>query len=111
MNLFDEILLVLLFILIGGTFNASEIALISLRQSQVERLAATKGVRGRRLAKLVSDPNRFLASVQIGVTFATMLSSAFGAATVVRPVAAPARRHEAGMRPGRPTGSPWSGSP
>jgi putative hemolysin len=86
-GLVGEILLVLLFILIGGTFNASEIALISLRHSQVERLAATRGARGRRLAKLVSDPNRFLASVQIGVTFATMLSSALGAATVSERVA------------------------
>jgi len=97
-TLVGEILLVLAFILIGGTFNASEIALISLRQSQIERLAATKGVRGRRLAKLVSDPNRFLASVQIGVTFATMLSSALGAATVSERVAA--NLEQAGM----PTG-------
>ncbi len=97
-TLVGEILLVLVFILIGGTFNASEIALISLRHSQVERLAATKGVRGRRLAKLVSDPNRFLASVQIGVTFATMLSSALGAATVSERVAA--NLEQAGMPAG-----------
>lgn len=86
-TLLGEIGLVLLFIMIGGTFNASEIALISLRHSQVEQLAATKGVRGRRLALLVSDPNRFLASVQIGVTVATLLSSALGAATVSERVA------------------------
>jgi putative hemolysin len=77
-----DILVVLVFIIIGGVFNAAEVSMISLRQSQVEHLAATKGRNGRRLEKLVSDPTQFLAAVQIGVTVATMLSSAFGAATV-----------------------------
>jgi len=85
--LLEEIGLVALFILIGGCFNAAEISMISLRESQVRHLAATHGVRGRRLEKLVADPNRFLAAVQIGVTVATMLSSAFGAATVSERVA------------------------
>ena len=80
--LLEEIGLVALFILIGGCFNAAEISMISLRESQVRHLAATHGARGRRLERLVADPNRFLAAVQIGVTVATMLSSAFGAATV-----------------------------
>lgn len=101
-SLGGEIALVLLFILIGATFNASEIALVSLRPSQVARLAATRGARGRRLARLVSDPNRFLASVQIGVTVATMLSAAFGAATVSERVGALLER--AGMAAGWATG-------
>src|SRR6195952_5099261 len=82
-----DIGIVLLFILIGGCFNAAEISMISLRDSQVKHLAATRGPRGRRLERLVSDPNRFRAAVQIGVTVATMLSSAFGAATVSERVA------------------------
>jgi len=77
-----DILIVLVFIVIGGIFNAAEVSMISLRQSQVEHLAATRGRNGQRLEKLVSDPTQFLAAVQIGVTVATMLSSAFGAATV-----------------------------
>mgnify|MGYP001064843678 CR=1 FL=1 len=81
-NLGAEIALVLVLIAIGGAFNAAEISLISLRESQVRQLAATRGKRGERLERLVFDPNPFLASVQIGVTFATMLSSAFGAATI-----------------------------
>lgn len=81
-NIGLEIALVAVLILIAGGFNAAEVALISLRASQVRQLAATRGKRGRRLAQLVSDPNRFLAAVQIGVTVATMLSSAFGAATI-----------------------------
>ncbi|MEP6562006.1 MAG: hemolysin family protein [Nakamurella sp.] len=81
-ELIVDILVVLVFIVIGGVFNAAEVSMISLRQSQVEHLSATRGRNGQRLEKLVSDPTQFLAAVQIGVTVATMLSSAFGAATV-----------------------------
>jgi magnesium and cobalt exporter, CNNM family len=74
-----DILLVLAVILIGGFFAAAEMALVSLREGQVRALSR-RGKRGQRTAKLAQDPNRFLASVQIGVTLATLLSGAFGAA-------------------------------
>ena len=74
-----DILLVLAVILIGGFFAAAEMALVSLREGQVRALGR-RGKRGQRTAKLAQDPNRFLASVQIGVTLATLLSGAFGAA-------------------------------
>ncbi len=70
---------VLVFTLIGGFFAAAEIALVSLRDSQVQRIAAERGKRGKRLADLVQDPNRFLAAVQVGVTMAGFLSAGFGA--------------------------------
>ncbi|SDG68028.1 putative hemolysin [Sinosporangium album] len=73
--------IVLLFILIGGFFAAAEMALVSLRESQVRNLAA-RGRGGARVARLARDPNRFLSAVQIGVTVATMLSAAFGAETL-----------------------------
>ncbi|MFI6394607.1 hemolysin family protein [Nonomuraea sp. NPDC050547] len=73
-----NVALVLLFILVGGFFAAAEMAMVSLRESQVRKLAQ-KGRRGERVAKLARDPNRFLSAVQIGVTVATMLSAAFGA--------------------------------
>ena len=74
-----DILLVLAVILIGGFFAAAEMALVSLREGQVRSLSR-RGKRGQRAAKLAQDPNRFLSSVQIGVTLATLLSGAFGAA-------------------------------
>jgi putative hemolysin len=70
--------LVLLFILIGGVFAATEIALVSLRESQLAQLEQ-RGRRGERVASLAGDPNRFLGSVQIGVTVAGFFSAAFGA--------------------------------
>jgi putative hemolysin len=72
------IVLVGFFLLVAGFFSASEIALISLREGQVRSLAQ-RGRRGKKVAELHSDPNRFLAAVQIGVTSAGFLSAAFGA--------------------------------
>ncbi len=74
-----DILLVLVMVLIGGFFAAAEMALVSLREGQVRSLSR-RGKRGQRAARLAQDPNRFLSSVQIGVTVATLLSGAFGAA-------------------------------
>jgi putative hemolysin len=74
-----NLLVVLVFTLIGGFFAAAEIALVSLRESQVQRIVAERGKRGQRLAELVEDPNRFLAAVQVGVTMAGFLSAGFGA--------------------------------
>jgi putative hemolysin len=72
---------VALLILVEAVFVAAEISLVSLRDSQVDALAEASA-RGRRVAHLLSDPNRFLASVQIGVTLTALLSSAFGAITL-----------------------------
>jgi putative hemolysin len=81
-----DALLVLAFVLLGGCFAAAEIALVSLRESQVKALQE-RGPRGERLARLVADPNRFLAAVQVGVTLAGFFSAAFGAATLAEPLA------------------------
>src|SRR5680860_256053 len=73
--------LVVVFVLIGGVFAAAEIALVSLRDSQARALAG-RGKRGRVVAELNEDPNRFLSAVQVGVTLAGFLSAAFGGATL-----------------------------
>jgi len=77
------VLLVLSFILVGGVFAAAEIALVSLRDTQARALA-DRGGRGRVVAELNEDPNRFLAAVQVGVTLAGFLSAAFGGATLAK---------------------------
>jgi putative hemolysin len=76
-----DILIVLVIVFIGGFFAAAEMALVSLREGQVRALAK-RGRRGQRTARLAQDPNRFLSAVQIGVTLATLLSGALGAATL-----------------------------
>jgi putative hemolysin len=76
-----SVVVVLLLILIEAAFVASEMALVSLREGQITSLKE-QGKRGRRVAELVSNPNRFLSAVQIGVTTTALLSSAFGAVTL-----------------------------
>ena len=74
-------LLIGVFILIGGVFAAAEMALVSLRDSQIKQLSH-KGKRGQTVARLTSNPNRFLSAVQVGVTLSGFLSAAFGGATL-----------------------------
>jgi putative hemolysin len=77
-SIFAPIALVLFLILLGALFVAAEIALISLRESQVKQIAL-RGRRGARVAKLSTNPNRLLAAVQVGVTLSGFLSAALGA--------------------------------
>jgi len=76
-----EIVVVLIIVCIGGFFAASEMALVSLREGQI-RAVAKRGRRGQRAARLAQDPNKFFSAVQIGVTLATLVSGAYGAATL-----------------------------
>ena len=80
------VILVLVFVLIGSIFVLAETALVSLRDSQARALA-DKGKRGRIVAELNEDPNRFLAAVQVGVTLSGFLSAAFGGATLANDLA------------------------
>lgn len=78
--------LVLVFVLVGGVFAATEMALVSIRPSQLDSLEQ-KSARGAKVASLARDPNTFLAAVQIGVTVAGFLSAAFGASNLAPDVA------------------------
>ncbi len=80
-----DIVLVVVFVLVGGVFAGAEIALVSLREAQV-RVLSERGRRGAALSRLLGDPNRFLAAVQVGVTLAGFLSAAFGASTLAGPL-------------------------
>jgi putative hemolysin len=73
--------LVVLFVLVGGVFAATEIALVSLRDSQLSHLERTSA-RGDKVAAVARDPNRFLAAVQIGVSVAGFFSAAYGGSTL-----------------------------
>jgi putative hemolysin len=76
-----NVCIVLGLIVIEGLFVSAEIALVSLREGQAKTMAES-GRRGQAVARLLVDPNRFLAAVQIGVTSTALLSSAFGAVTL-----------------------------
>ncbi|BAK34299.1 hypothetical protein MLP_12850 [Microlunatus phosphovorus NM-1] len=80
-----SIVVVFVLICLGGVFAAAEMALVSLRDSQVRQLAHTSP-RGRTVARLNENPNRFLSAVQIGVTLAGFLSAAVGGRTLSDPL-------------------------
>ena len=77
-ELLKSIAIVLGLIGLGAFFVAAEIALISLRDSQVKQISL-RGKGGAKVASLTKNPNRFLAAVQIGVTLCGFLSAALGA--------------------------------
>ena len=76
-----NIALVLGFVLLGGVFAAAEMALVSLRESQVRRIEKS-GPGGARTAALARNPNRFLSTVQVGVTLSGFFSAAYGASAI-----------------------------
>jgi putative hemolysin len=84
-----EITLVVVLVLVNAGLSGSEMAFVSLRESQVNRLAEEEGERGRKLAALVQDPNRFLSTIQVGITLAGFLASATAAVALAEPLVAP----------------------
>lgn len=87
-DLLVSIGVIFVLLLVGFLFSAAEMALVTLRDSQIQRLQA-KGKRGRAIMALTDNPNRFLSSVQIGVTLAGFLSSAFGSDSLAGKYLAP----------------------
>nr|WP_221381980.1 hemolysin family protein [Actinoplanes polyasparticus] len=83
-----QLALVLILVLINAAFAGSEMALVTLRDSQLQRLErASRG--GQVLAKLARDPNRYLATIQIGITLAGFLASAAAAVSLAEPLIGP----------------------
>jgi putative hemolysin len=83
--LFDVALIGVL-ILVNALFSGSEMALISLREGQLRKLERKGGAAGRTLVRLARDPNRFLATIQIGITLAGFLASATAAVSLAEPL-------------------------
>ncbi len=98
-----ELLFIFIFLVLNGFFAASEIAVVTSRKSYIKKLAEKNNPSAKKLLKLQSEPDRFLATVQIGVTVAGALASAIGGAasvTTIEPLIAgipvPVISHAAG---------------
>lgn len=81
MSLGLNILLILVFLLLGSVFAGTELALVSLRGSQIDQMEQ-EDARGKRVAQIARDPNTFLSTVQIGVTLSGFLSASFGESSI-----------------------------
>ena len=77
-----EILVILLLIVLNGLFSLSELALVSVRRARLAVLER-KGVKGAAAARALSDdPQRFLPTVQVGITLVSVLTGVFGGARI-----------------------------
>src|SRR5690606_15111913 len=77
-----ESLIILALILLNGVFSAAEIAIISSRKARLQVLADKKSAPARQVLKLKESPNRFLSTVQIGITLIGILTGLFGGSTI-----------------------------
>ena len=79
MPLILDLLVLFILIFINAFFSASEIAIITLNDNMIKKRAEEGDRVSQRLYKLISEPSSFLATIQVGVTLAGFLSSAFAA--------------------------------
>ena len=75
----EEILILIILVLINAFFAASEIAFISLNDAKVDIDAKEGNKKAKKIKRMLENPSKFLATIQIGITFAGFLSSAFAA--------------------------------
>ena len=83
-----EIIVILLLIVVNGLFAMSEIAIISARKARLRQKADEGDHRARIALDLAETPNRFLSTVQIGITLIGILAGAFGGATLAEELGA-----------------------
>jgi len=81
-----EILFLLLLIGLNAIFAATEIALISLNDNKIKLMAEDGNKKAISLVKLLGEPSRFLATIQIGITLAGFLASAYAAGSFADPL-------------------------
>lgn len=77
-----EVFILVLLLLANGVFAMTEIAVVSVRRGHLRRLAEAGDGRAKAALDLAESPNRFLATVQIGITLVGILAGAYGGATI-----------------------------
>jgi putative hemolysin len=77
-----EILLILVLIIVNGLFVMSELAIVSARKVRLQQIADRGDIKAFAALELASSPNKFLGTVQIGITLLTILSGAYGEETI-----------------------------
>jgi putative hemolysin len=92
MNIGLEILIVLILILLNGFFAMSETAILASRKVRLQQRANAGDSKARKALNLAENPNRFLPTVQIGITLIGVLTGAVGGAVFANPLAAEMER-------------------
>lgn len=86
-NVFFQLLLLLVLILMNAFFAMSEIAIISLNDTKIRKMAEEGDKRAIKVLKLTENPSNFLSTIQLGVTLAGFLTSASAADSFADPLA------------------------
>ena len=84
MLMWPDILLIIFFIIVNGFFAGAEIAVVTARKSRIKQLMDEGSRRAAILNRFKEEPDRFLATIQIGVTLAGVIAAAIGGATAVQ---------------------------
>ena len=71
------LLLQIILIALNAVFASAEIAVLSINEMKLERMAEQGDQRAKRLFRLVKEPARFLATIQVAITLSGFLGSAF----------------------------------
>ncbi|HZV47389.1 MAG TPA: hemolysin family protein [Thermodesulfovibrionales bacterium] len=82
--MWSDIVFIIVFIIINGFFAAAEIAVIATRRIRIRQLVEEGNKNALILQKFKEDPDRFLATIQIGITFAGVIAAAIGGATAIQ---------------------------
>src|SRR5215203_893715 len=77
-----EIVIIFLLLIANGVFAMAEIAVVSSKKARLRRMADQGNGKARMALELAESPNRFLATVQIGITLVGIFAGAFGGATI-----------------------------
>lgn len=77
-----ETVIILLLVLVNGLFSMSETAIVSARRARLQQMVDEGDGRAQTALALANNPNRFLATVQIGITLIGILTGVFGGATL-----------------------------
>ncbi|MCL6518809.1 MAG: hemolysin family protein [Armatimonadetes bacterium] len=82
-----SVILIFLLLFCNAFFSMAEIAIVSVRKTRIKQLVDEGVSRAKAVQRLLEDPTRFLATVQMGITLVGFFASAAGAATLAEPLA------------------------
>jgi len=93
-----QLVLIAVLVVLNAAFAGTELALVSLREGQLQRLSESSA-KGAMLARLAGKPNQYLATIQVGITLAGFLASAAAAVSLAEPLEGPLGFLGDGARP------------
>lgn len=81
-SILPQMFLIFILVVINAFFSATEMAVVSLNKNKINYMASDGDKRAKLLVRLLNEPNKFLATIQVGITFAGLLASASAAVSI-----------------------------